>query len=631
MTLGVRGASLVLAAALLGSVRVFGADPQPYKVEFVSTDNGAIDDTLKATSQLQTLRTSAPVNPFGLIARARGDLSRLKTALESFGYYQSSVAITVDGSALDDPALGDTLTALAKDTDAHCKITPTLGPLYHLGRIDIDGEIPQSARATLRLSPGAPAVASEVLAGGARLLTALQNQGYAFAKVDPPIAYEDPDRRVLDLNFHVVAGPAVRIGEIRFEGLRGVHESRVRERLLLHTGEQYSALKVEQARKDLLALGVFGAVTVSLAEALDAEGRVPVTFRVRERRRRAVTLSAAYSSDLGGSFGVTWADRNLSGKADQLNLAASAINLGGSATNGVGYDTSAKYLLTDFRRRDQSLQFSVGALRQFLDAYDQTAQTAGITLIRKLSSVWTASLGVSVAVQTIIQPPHDIKDSQGNILVAETTYDYTLFALPIGVLYDSTNLLSPLDDPTHGMRGSINIAPTWAQGHPTAEFLIIQGSLAYYLDLEGLLRTAPGRSVLALRGIAGLASGASQYSLPPDQRFYAGGSGTVRGYRYQSVGPQFPDGTPIGGTAMSAGSVEFRQRIGMNLGMAVFADAGHVTNSLDPFSGEFRIGAGAGVRYYTPIGALRFDLAVPVGRQPGDDRFEIYIGIGQAF
>ena len=265
MALSVRGAWLGLTLALLGAARAYGADPQPYRVEFAATGNDALDDTLKATSQLQTLRTSAPVNPFGLIARARGDLNRLKTALESFGYYQSSVAITIDGAALDDPGLGDTLTALPKDKDAHCKITPTLGPLYHLGRIDIDGEIPQSARATLRLSPGAPAVASEVLAGGARLLTALQNQGYAFAKVDPPIAYEDPDRRVLDLSFHVVAGPAVKIGEIRFEGLRGVHDSRVRQRLLLHTGEQYSALKVEQARKDLLALGVFGAVTVSLA------------------------------------------------------------------------------------------------------------------------------------------------------------------------------------------------------------------------------------------------------------------------------------------------------------------------------------------------------------------------------
>jgi translocation and assembly module TamA len=175
------------------------------------------------------------------------------------------------------------------------------------------------------------------------------------------------------------------------------------------------------------------------------------------------------------------------------------------------------------------------------------------------------------------------------------------------------------------------VAPTWSQGHPSAEFLIVQGTVAYYLDLQSFLRTAPGRSVLALRGIAGLASGASTYSLPPDQRFYAGGSGTVRGYRYQGVGPQFPDGTPIGGTAMSAGSVEYRQRIGTNFGMAVFVDAGKVADSLDPFGGEYRAGAGAGVRYYTPIGALRFDLAVPIGRRPGDDKFEIYIGIGQAF
>ena len=67
--------------------------------------------------------------------------------------------------------------------------------------------------------------------------------------------------------------------------------------------------------------------------------------------------------------------------------------------------------------------------------------------------------------------------------------------------------------------------------------------------------------MVALRGLVGKAYGANQFSLPPDQRFYAGGSGTVRGFRYQSVGPQFPDGKPTGGTAVSAGSVEFRQRI----------------------------------------------------------------------
>ena len=70
-------------------------------------------------------------------------------------------------------------------------------------------------------------------------------------------------------------------------------------------------------------------------------GAVPVTFRVTESKRHEVNLIAAYSSDLGGSGSVTWTDHNLFGRAEELVLSASMINLNGSATNGIGYDTSA--------------------------------------------------------------------------------------------------------------------------------------------------------------------------------------------------------------------------------------------------------------------------------------------------
>ncbi|MGH8303510.1 MAG: BamA/TamA family outer membrane protein, partial [Steroidobacteraceae bacterium] len=127
------------------------------------------------------------------------------------------------------------------------------------------------------------------------------------------------------------------------------------------------------------------------------------------------------------------------------------------------------------------------------------------------------------------------------------------------------------------------------------------------------------------------------YNLPPDQRFYAGGSGTVRGYRYQAVGPQFKDtkgdltGIPQGGTTIQVADLELRQRVGTNFGFVIFADGGGVSHSSKPFSGVFRVGVGAGVRYYTSIGPIRFDVAIPTERGPRDDSFEIYIGLGQAF
>src|SRR4029077_9284414 len=113
------------------------ADPQPYRVEFRATGNAALDSTLKATSQLQTLRSSSPINSFGLIARARLDVARFKTVLESYGYYQGVAAVTINGIALEVPSLGDTLHALPAGTEAHCSVTFEVGPLYHLGSVDV--------------------------------------------------------------------------------------------------------------------------------------------------------------------------------------------------------------------------------------------------------------------------------------------------------------------------------------------------------------------------------------------------------------------------------------------------------------------------------------------------------------
>ncbi len=645
-----RCAVAALAGAAFGGVGLFAArpaqaaDPQPYRVQLVSTGQSTLDSTVKATSQLQTLRSSAPVNPFGLIARARGDTDRLQTVLQSFGYYDGSVAITIDGLALDAPGLGDTLRALPKGTDAHIKIALTLGPLFRIGRIDIEGTLPAGMQGKLGLTSGAPAVASEVLDGGERLQTALQDQGYAFAKVDAPVAYEDPPKHVLNLTFKVTTGPKVKVGEIRLEGLGYTREATVRRRLLLHTGEPYDAARVEKAREDLLALGVFSTVGVELGSAPDSLGRVPITFRMSERPRHTVSLSAGYSSDLGGSGGVTWGDRNVFGRAGELDLSATALNLGGTATTGLGYDATAKYIIPDFEHRDQTLQFALTGLKQDLQAYDQTAESVGVTLSRKLSSVWSVNAGVAGERET------DIQES--------VSRNYTLASLPLSILYDSTDLSSPLIDPTHGTRGALNLTPTRSLGHPNATFNIAQASLSRYFDLDGLFGTGPGRTVLAMRAMAGAALGASEFSLPPDQRFYAGGSGTVRGYRYQSVGPQFPDtGYPVGGTTMDAVNIELRQRIGANFGAVLFADGGGVSEGRNPFAASRHcvsasasansalpqstsvscVGVGTGIRYYTPIGPIRLDFALPTVRRhtddqaSNDDRFEVYIGLGQAF
>ena len=594
------------------------ADPQPYDVSFASTGDGDLDSTLQASSQLNALHDKAAISPFSLKIRARQDIDRLDTVLQSFGYYQASITVKISGRDLDDPDLVDALVDAPADPPVKVEIAFDKGPLFHLGRVEIEGALPDEARRDLDLKPGAPAVASDILAAAARLTKALQERGYALAKMETPDVIEDPDAQTLDVTFKVEAGRLATIGAIELQGLKDVDEDFVRRRLLLKSGQSYSPSAIEKARQDLAGVGVFGAVSVRTGATIGPDGSIPITFTFDERPKHVVGITGAYSTDLGGLVKTSWSDRNLFGGAEQLNLGAAATGLGGSDVNGLGYDFTAQFIRPDFLDRDQSLQIDLAVLKQDLQAYDQTAQTAGVSVNRKLSSEWWASVGVSGERERIEQ--------EG------TTRDYLLTGLPLVLKYDTTGLSDPLQDPNHGVRAALNLTPTVSLGSGTREFLIAQLSGSSYFDLhEWGLNDDAGRSVVAVRGLVGSIEGASEFDLPPDQRFYGGGSATVRGFKYQSIGPQFPDANPIGGTAIDSATLEYRQRLYADWGFATFLDGGQVDSGHTPFKGDLRVGLGAGPRYYTSIGVVRLDIAVPLNRPPGGDTFELYIGLGQAF
>jgi translocation and assembly module TamA len=584
------------------------ADPLPYAVNLDPTGDAAIDQVLHDASTLIALRANAPVGPFALVARARDDRERFAAALHSFGYYQGKVDLSIDSRSLDDPGLIDALEAAPADPPAQVAARFDLGPLFHLGAVAITGSLPTDFPTALGISAGDPAQAANVLAAGDRLLAALRDAGYAMAIVAPPVATLNPAARTLDVAFAVNAGPRVNLGAIGISGLERTHEEFVRNRLMVHPGDRFDPAAIEAAREDLLGLGVFSDVRAEPARALDAEGQLPLGFVVTERPLRLVDFGAAYSTDLGLDLSVGWHHRNLFGNAEQLNLTAD-VSGGGNAETSLGYKVGAQFIKPDFLARDQSIQIEVDALRQDLQAYDQDALIESVALSRKLSPHWSASAGVTAEQEYIVQ--EDVGRS------------YDLVGLPIGVKYDSSNNLL---DPTSGIRAAVTMTPTQSLSGARATFVIMQASAATYFNVSG-----DGRSVIAVRGLLGQVSGAGVFSLPPDQRFYAGGSATVRGYRYQSVGPQFPDNKPTGGTAIGAGSIELRQRLFGNWGAAMFIDAGQVTANGAPFSGALRVGAGVGARYYTSIGPIRLDIAVPVNRAPGGDVIEFYIGLGQAF
>ncbi|MDI2113331.1 autotransporter assembly complex protein TamA [Commensalibacter nepenthis] len=649
------------------------ADPQTYRVEIRPTGNKDIDATLSDVSSLVSLKKTKPVGAFALAGRVKGDYDRLQSAMDSFGYYNAKIHIKLGaGKALanvdedkkkdktesdihqvtqltnamdgSNPDLPSFIANIPEKTEAVIVVEIDKGDQYHLGKIELVENkpiIPQPVKSSTPSNPkpqvttqpitltpdqqkafglksGQSAISADVVAAKGRLLTALREDGHALAKINDPVAYLRPDTKTLDIVYQVNPGPIVDLGDIDFKGLKKVNEAFVRKRLLLHDGQLYQPSKIESARQDLASLGVFSSIDATAATKLDANGKLPLVLTFKESKRRSVSFEAGYSTDLGGRLGVRWAHRNLFGNAEKLNIAALATGLGGTAQKGLGYDIYADFTKPDFGRRDQDLNARIEAVKQKLYSYNQTAFLIKGGLNRKINKRWRASVYLGAIQERIIQ--QHIRN------------DYTMINVPLNVRYDSTDLDSPMMSPTHGMKGSVSVTPTTSFGDGTIFFAILEGSASTYLDLAKIGLTDPGDSVFAFRGTVGSIQGASRMNLPPDQRMYAGGTATVRGFRFQGVGPQFP-GTKyaVGGKAMDAGTVEFRQKITQSIGAQAFVDAGQVSKTSMPFQGDLRVGVGAGGKYYTPLGPIRLDVALPMNRPPRGDKFEVYISLGETF
>ena len=598
----------VFLPLVLSPVGAQAGDTRSYGVELARTGDETLDTAIRDSSALVGLKDKAPVDGFSLTRRAQDDLGRFDTAARAFGYYDNVIRITISGHVLTDPTLPDMIDRTPSTTPVVVNVAVTPGPRFHLGQVAIQGAVPPEAVAAMGLKTGQDAIAADVLAARDRLVAALRNASFPLASVTMPPAVLRRDKAELDVLFVVDTGRKAVVGPIQFQGLRDVSEKFMRRRLLVRPGQPYSTTAIDDARRDLLSLGVFSSVRISPAEQLDAKGDLPLTVTVAERKRHAVDLGAVWSTDLGAGVTFAWRDRNLFGGTQQLNLTAN-LQMGGDATTKPGEQIGAQFIQPDFMRRDQSLEISLNAIRQSLLAYDQRALIEKAAIVRKLTPRWTVEAGLLGEQEWVVQ------EGVGRA--------YDSAGVPVSVKYDST---TDLLDPTHGARVAVSLTPMVSFKGSAGFYLISQVSGSTYFDLRH-----DGRSVIALRGLIGDVAGASAADLPPDQRLYAGGGGTIRGYRFKSVGPEFADGKPSGGTAMSAGTVELRQRFLESWGMAAFLDVGQAGADSAPFGSQWHAGAGLGLRYYTSIGPIRLDIAVPLIAVRGGDSFEVYVGIGQAF
>lgn len=616
-----RLASLVLAGALLLAGCAGSGDDGPLDteeeeaVDVITYDvavEGEMPDALRSlllsASSAERLTGRPPAGELILRRRAESDLTQIEKALRSEGYYAGAVTFTIDGDTVPRPranAVAD-LTSAAR---AHVIFRVEPGPLYKISMVQIEVEdadesfkVPTPAE--LGLSVGDPAAAQRVLDADTRLLGQTMRQARPLAKLGPRRAVIDNDERTMEVTLRVTPGPRADFGTITFDGDEGIDETFLHRRLPFTTGEAFDPDLVDKGRTSLVQTNLFSIIRVEVGTALDAEGRVPVTYAVTPRLHRSIGGGVGYQTDTGAEVHAFWENRNLFGAGERLRA---------EATWG---QTDQELALT-FRKPDifmprLALLGEATASSIDTDAYDSDSLSIGTGLEYAFTDKVTGTFGVAYRYANIKE-----KDEE------EQTYG--LISFPGTIDWDfSDDLL----DPSTGGRVKLFAAPYFDTLGLGTRFYKTQLTHSRYFPLLD-----EKRLVLALRGSVGAMDGASRGDIPADERFYSGGGGSVRGIAYQLAGPLDDDDEPLGGRSLAEFSVELRSRFTEKIGGVAFLDGGSVFDNATPdFDEPLRLGTGLGFRYITPIGPLRFDVGVPLDRRRGvDDAYQVYISIGQAF
>lgn len=589
----------MLAVGLGAAVLLHGpaayAEPVTYAAAISGVDDPALMQLLTSVSDTLAPDAEPPASVLHLRRRAERDQARFLEVFQSQAYYGATVDINLDREA------------------APLKVTfeAVPGPQYRFGDTSIsateseglpEGVMPEAR--DLGLQAGEVALAETIAGADGKLLRRLREHGYPSPRVVKRDVVVHPDSETVTVAYTVDAGTRARYGQLQLSGLDKVKPV-VAERLVPWEADAwYDEREVTTYRRRLYETGLFSTATVN--PGTTADGAVPLLADVTERHHRTVGLGLEYKTDTGPGAQVEWQHRNIAGMGHRLSVNAS---LGTELRK-----LELRYGVDHFRRYDQNLVATFEVAQEERDAYDSDRVNALAMIERKVTDRLTVGAGAGLLLSEVEQRRE--KDS------------HFLAYLRLEAALDHSN---DLLNPTSGFRVNARIEPYAG----TSKFVKAHVEATHYLgfgDWEAKDGSVLDNWVLATRLKLGLLAGESRDGVPADIRFYGGGGGSIRGYPFQTVSP-LADNDPLGGRSLAEMSIEIRKRVTDSIGLVAFIDGGSAFESSYPdFSEPLKFGAGVGLRYFTPLGPLRFDLAVPLDKRDGlDDSYQIYLSIGQAF
>ena len=506
-----------------------------------------------------------------LLRFSRGAQEQARKAAQALGYYQARIDTEVK-------------LASAKNKPPQLIIHIEPGEPVHLRNVTVRIEGPARELAAFRVPDSKALRPGEQLNHGtyedAKRLIQNQASRYGFfsGRFSRQRLAVDPQAGIADIELIYQSGPRYRMGAVIFGGDTPLDNDLLQRMVAFEPGTPYDSELIAELNNDLQSSGYFEGVRVDAAPTAAVDEQIPVDVHLQTRKPRTLGLGLGFSTDVGPRGKANWTRHWVNPQGHsygwETELSAPRQNL------GLWYDIPLDPPLTD------KLRFAGGYQNEEMAGTDTLSKllTVGPEWHSKLPSGWQRVISLKYQ-----REEYRLGDdaSLSNLLMPGISLSYLR----------SDNHI----DPHNGYRLQFDLQG--AKEGLVSDTNLLHGNVL----LKGLTTLGQNHRFLGRVQFGGSATNGYKQNVPPSLRFFAGGDQSVRGYDYQSLSPKNSDGDRIGGRYLVAGSAEYQYSVAEKWRVATFIDQGNAFNSLELPS--LKTGVGIGVRWVSPVGPLRLDLA----------------------
>lgn len=562
-------APALLVALLVTLCAAAAAQERPALRIEITGVSGAMLDNVRNSLSLHLQRDHPLLNPAVIERLHRNAPREIRAALEPFGHYRPDIRASLDHED------GRWVARYRVDPGAPLRVSEVRLAIEGEGSTDPPFE---AWRRRFPLPPGEILAHARWEEAKQELARLASERGYFDAVMKRHRITVDPEAETALIELVYDTGPRYAFGPVQIESEK-LAEPFLRRFITFHRGEPYEGRRLLDLRRALADSDYFARADVLTLVEQARDGEVPILVDLESRADNRYAAGLGYATDTGPRMRLGYERRRANTRGHRYST--------GIGKSNIETSFDARYHVPLTRPTTDVLTYSFSWLDEATVTTERTTTSFGIEVTRQ-AGAWLRTTGISYEQERYRV---DIQND-AVLLIPHVTWQR----------YRAAERIAP----AHGWIFTVGVrgASDWVVSdtsfvQPRADFKYI------FSPTE--------RSRILMRATGGYSWVPQFQELPVSQRFFAGGDRSIRGFAYGSLGPTNAEGQVIGGRNLGVGSVEYEYRMTPRTAVATFFDAGNAFNRDDI---TIERGAGAGLRFRTPIGAIRIDFAQALS-QPG--------------